>query len=237
MSWSSDEDHQIAAKALEISSCDPPNCETTIPLTVISKEYHRDDSDSEESSSFGGRIEMVEGEVKRRDEEGEGEGERGEGEGEKRRNGAGEGEGKRGGEGEGDRRKEREREVNGKEKTNGRSRLPKKNKYSIPLPLKYPHTITFMYNKSTMEGTIRPPTKDNKNFFTFSIRLKTVHNQSTMWPVSMSFHVFLVHKKRLLWNKEFGDECDGSKKEFCTINIPRAVIERCKDKVELRLSI
>ena len=126
--------------------------------------------------------------------------------------------------------------MNGKEKADGKSGLLKKNKYSIPLPLKYPHTITFMCNKNTMEGTIRPPTKDNENMFTFSIRLKTAHNQSITWPVPMSFRVSLVHKRRL-WKEVFGGECDGSRNEFCTLNIPKTVIERCKNEMELHLLI
>lgn len=207
-SWSSEEDHEAAANALEIS-CDSLNSETLIPLNVINEEHH-DGSDFEESSSFGGRIE---GGV-RRDEEGGREEER-----------------------ENKREKKRERKREKKEKTDGRSRLPKKNKFDIPLPLNYPHTITFMYDKSTMEGTIRPPTKANEDIYTFSIRMKTVHNPSTTWPVPMSFHVSLVHKGSSLWSNVFGAECDGSKNEFCTINIPKTVFEQCEKKVKLHLSM
>lgn len=187
-------------------------------------------SDFENSSSFTYPITEVKIE-KDRDEQKEGEENRG---------GEGEGDGGR----EGSETKEREAMNNSVEQKDEPSPplrpISKKKtkrmlaKEVLPLPLKAPHGITFVSNKNPMEGILRPCT----DHFKFSIHLKNGHNQSPSmtWPAPMSFHLSLYHKKRSLWNESLCGECDGTTVEFCTVDIPKEVLEQYKGKVELHLS-
>ena len=124
----------------------------------------------------------------------------------------------------------------GKIETDGVESLLMLDRYSIPLPLTAPYPeIHFMRDGNTMQGILRPSTD---GYLRFSILLKIAHT-TTIWPIPMTFRVSLYRGglcgDTLLESYTLGDLCYNDGSEFCSVNIPEAVLEQCKDKVELKV--
>lgn len=145
--------------------------------------------------------------------------------------------------GQGERTEDEEGEGEGegseREETDGRDNLlqpmeKKKKKKTLKedvcLPLKTPLSRTFSHDGNRMEWILRP---EKSNNWKLSIHLKS----NVQLPVFISLCASLFHRGKPLWNGSCEEECNSTNEEFCCVEIPNTVLQQCKEKVELHLSM